>query len=265
VGPLKKRQVERVLMVIGFALIGWVSAMQVQLELFGNVMLERRVGQSLSLSASGSINLEPGDRLCVLTGEANVIYQSRRYVLNPQRPRCFVLEKPAGFWASLLRLCQDSGFCAKEAETAFSREAVGKGELTVPALSIPQDFNLPQLQLTIKNGKTLRLIDTQNREVFQQVAAPDTTFVLPVEVLKRARSVEVRNTTAAIVYAASVDWVEFGRTIQATTNRERGLELFASGQTGFAPASYSYLLNAGEVSLAKKLKEIIIEEFQGVQ
>jgi hypothetical protein len=253
---------------IGFQLLAVGLAAPAKLELDGKAKLERSDKSVQQYNRAGgtalTFGLEPGDRLCVIEGKGKLTFGVRNYSLGAAQTACFEVAKPKSFWTSLVQSCQDLGTCKKEAEKAFAKEAKSKGETsaTAPDLYISTDFALSNLRLPV-SGKTARLLDAGNKELLSLEASGET-FEIPAEKLKMARRLEVKNASGVVVYTAKVLWVSLESEATPSTPREAALALMTSGNLSYAPAVYSYLLEAGEADLAKTVEGQIRAEFRGV-
>jgi hypothetical protein len=253
---------------IGFQLLAVGLAAPAKLELDGKAKLERSDKSVQQYNRAGgtalTFGLEPGDRLCVIEGKGKLTFGVRNYSLGAAQTACFEVAKPKSFWTSLVQSCQDLGTCKKEAEKAFAKEAKSKGETsaTAPDLYISTDFALSNLRLPV-SGKTARLLDAGNKELLSLEASGDT-FDIPADKLKAARRIEVKNASGVVVYTAKVLWVSVDSEATPSTPREIALALMTTGNLSYAPAVYSYLVEAGEADLAGVVKEQIQAEFRGV-
>lgn len=242
-------------------------AQPAKLELNGKAKIERSDKTEQSYSRSGgtalTLNLGPGDRICVTEGNGKLIYGVKAYALQSPGTACFEVARPKSLWQNLVQSCQDIGVCKKEAEKAFVKEAKSRGlGGETPLLYLPGDFSLPALKLTIAGGQTLRLLDAKGKEI-QRLEAPDGTFSIPVESLKNAARLEVQNQSGVAVYGAPLRWVNIEGQ-GASGPREQALALWLSQNISYAPAAYSYLLAAGDSELAQTLEAQIRAEFRGV-
>lgn len=245
-------------------LLGLALAVQVRLELNGRVRLERRGSVEQILERAGgnplTLDLQPGDRLCVERGEARLTYGVRVYTLGAATA-CFQLADSPSLWQRLVEVCKDVGICKDQAARAFAKRVTSRGDGGVPALYLPTDYSLPELHLPIANGQRLRLLGAGGEELFSQQVASGL-FTLPTGALRFARRLEVSG-PGGVVYAAPVVWVALEVDDIPQRPREQGLRLMLSEQIAFAPAAYSYLLAAGEGELAGVLEAQIRAAFSG--
>lgn len=245
-------------------LLGLGLAVQVRLELNGRARLERRGSVEQTFERAGgnplTLELQPGDRLCVERGVARLTYGVRVYTLGAATA-CFQLADSPNLWQRLLEACKDVGICKDQAARAFARRVTSRGEGAVPALYLPTDYSLPELRLPIAGGQRLRLLGAGGEELFDQQAA-EGLFTLPTGALRFAQRLEVSSASGP-VYVAPVVWVALEADDIPQRPREQGLRLMLSEQIGFAPAAYSYLLAAGERDLAAAIEAQIRKEFSG--
>ncbi len=209
------------------------------------------------------MNLEAGDRLCVTEGTGRLVYGVKAFVLEARGVACFEVARPRSLWQNLVASCQDIGVCKKQAEVAFIKEAKSRGpEGHTPVLYLPTSYGLGTLTLTVASGQTLRLLDGASE--LQKVEAPgDGVFTIAADVLRKTRRVEVLRRSGLVVYAAPVRWVNVASEVAASSPLEAALALWLTGNIGYAPAAYSYLLAAGDDELARILEAQIRQEFRG--
>lgn len=252
------------------AVLGWLSlglAEPARLELSGRVRLER-VDQSVqTYNRNGgpalTLNLEAGDRLCITEGKGRLVYGVKAFVLEARGAACFEVARPKSFWQNLVASCQDIGVCKKQAEVAFIKEAKSRGpEDNIPVLYLPTHYSLGTLTLTVANGQTLRLLDGAN-ELQKVEAQGDGVFTISTDTLQKTGRLEVQSRSGLVVYAAPVRWVNFTSEVVTNTPLEAALALWLTGDIGYAPAAYSYLLAAGENELTPILETQIRREFRG--
>jgi hypothetical protein len=245
-------------------LLGLALAAQVRLELNGRARLERKGSVEQIFERVGdnplTLDLQPGDRLCVERGEARLTYGVRIYTLGAATA-CFQLADSPSLWQRLVEACKDVGICKDQAARAFAKRVTSRGDGDVPALYLPTDYSLAELHLPIANGRRLRLLRAGGEELFSQQVASGL-FTLPTGALRFALRLEVSG-PAGVVYAAPVVWVALEADGIPQRPREQGLRLMLSEHVGFAPAAYSYLLAAGERDLAAAIEAQIRKEFSG--
>lgn len=253
---------------MGFLLGSFALAGQAKLELYGKAQVVRSDGSAQSYNRSGgaalNLSLDAGDRLCVTEGKGKLSYGVKAYILQSPGASCFELAKPKSFWDNLMASCQDIGVCKKEAEKAFVKEAKSRGaEGSAPALYLPADYSLATLSLPIVGGQSLRLIKASKKELMGLSSDGNGLFVLPVDKLKLASSIEVQNASGVVVYAAPVRWVRLESEVTPTNSHEAALALWLTGNISYAPAAYSYLLASSDSDLAKVVENRIHAEFRG--
>lgn len=272
----KDMGVEKTLLTMGFRLsaLGFLLivplalAGQARLELEGKAQVIRSDGSAQSYNRSGGValnlNLEVGDRLCVIEGKGRLSYGVKAYTLTSPGASCFEVAKPKSFWDNLVASCQDIGVCKKEAEKAFAKEAKSRGaEGSTSPLYLPADYSLPSLSLPIAGGQRLRLMNASGKELLTLDSDTGGLFVLPTDKLKVASRVEVQNGSGVTVYAAPVRWVRLESEVAPANPHEAALSLWLTQNLGYAPAAYSYLLASGDSDLAKTLETQIRAEFKG--
>lgn len=246
------------------AVLGLALGAEVKLELNGKARIERKGGVAQTYERAGgsplTLDLQPGDRLCVERGEARLTYGVRVYNLGAATA-CFQLAPSPSLWQRLTEACKDVGICKDEAARAFAKPATSRGDADAPALYLPTDYALPELRLPVAGGRRVRLLGAGGEELFSQEAATGA-FTLPTGALRFAQRLEVAG-TGGVVYAAPVVWVALEADGIAQRPREQGLRLLLSEQVGFAPAAYSYLLAAGERELAAAIEAHVRAAFRG--
>jgi hypothetical protein len=242
------------------ALSSIAQAVQVRVELSGKARLERPNGTVQEIKPGNSIfdlQLEPGDRLCLSEGTARVISGVRGYSLGANANPCFAVARPHSYWSTLSQTCKDIGACRKEAEKLMAVNASSKGNPEGRAsLLIPTNYSLPLLHLPIAQGRLLRLFDNRDQLVYIEEAWSNAVFLIPVSRLKQAKRLEVRSAAQALVYAASVQWIELDLEFSSEL-RDQGLQILTAQQPGLLPVVFSYLQVAGETELAPTLKGLI--------
>lgn len=239
-----------------------------RLELGGKAQVTRSDGSTQSYNRSGGVtlnlNLEAGDRVCVLEGKGQLSYGVKVYTLSPSGTSCFEVARPKSFWDSLVASCQDIGVCKKEAEKAFVKEAKSRGaEGSVPVLYLPADYRLPTLSLPISGGESLRLLSASGKEILTLRSEAQGAFVLPTERLRGASRLEVRNPSGVVLYAAPIRWVRLEGQAAPDSLYEAALFLWLTQEVSYAPAAYSYLVAGGNLELAQTLEAQIRSEFKG--
>ncbi len=251
-------------------MLGWLSlglAEPARLELSGRARLERADQSMQTYNRSGgpalNLNLEAGDRLCIIEGRGRLVYGIKAFELEPGRASCFEVARPKSFWQTLVASCQDIGVCKKQAEAAFVKEAKSRGlENRVPVMYVPASYTLDTLTLAVSNGHNMRLMG-ENGELLGLEATGNGIFVIPTETLKNTWHLEVQSRSGLVLYAAPVRWVHLATEATATGPLEAALILWLTKDIGYAPAAYSYLLAAGASELFPILEAQIRREFQG--
>ena len=244
------------LIVVMMFLLSLAQAIQVRIELSGKARLERTNG-TVQEARSGSLDLEPGDRLCVLEGTARVTSGVRRYTLGANTNPCFAVARPPSYWSSLSQTCKDIGACKKEAEKLMAISASSKTNPSAQvSLLIPSKYPLPLLHLPVAQGQILRLFDAKDQLVYIEEASAGAVFLIPVNRLRQAKRLEVRSSAQAVVYAATVQWLELDLEFSSEL-RDQGLQTLIAQQPGLLAAAFSYLQVAGETELAQTLKEFM--------
>ncbi|GEM84368.1 hypothetical protein [Meiothermus hypogaeus] len=241
-------------------------AEQARLELMGKARLERPDQTVQTYTRSGGpalvLNLEAGDRLCITAGKGRLLYGVRAFALEARGAACFEVARPKSFWQNLVASCQDIGVCKKQAEVAFIKEAKSRGtEGSVPVLYVPTDYSLETLYLVVAAGQSLRVLDSQQE--LAQIEVGREGFAVSSTLLRRATRIEAVNRSGVVVYAAPVRWVHFASEVTVENPLEAALALWLTGQIGYAPAAYSYLLAAGSTELARILEAQMRQEFRG--
>lgn len=238
-----------------------------RLELSGRARLVRADQSLQTYNRSGgpalALNLAAGDRLCITEGQGRLLYGVKVFVLEARGAACFEVARPKSFWQNLVASCQDIGVCKKQAEVAFIKEAKSRNPAgNAPALYLPTDYSLGTLTLTVANGQTLRLLNGAS-ELQKVEAQGDGVFTIATEALRKTERIEIVNRSGLVVYAAPVHRVSFASEVAANTPLEAALALWLTGEIGYAPAAYSYLLAAGENELTPILETQIRREFLG--
>lgn len=238
-----------------------------RLELSGKARL-LRADQSVQTYTRSSgpallLNLEAGDRLCLTEGKGRLLYGVRAFALEAGGMACFEVARPRSFWQNLVASCQDIGVCKKQAEVAFIKEAKSRNPAgSAPILYLPTDYSLDTLILTVAGGQTLRLLNGAS-ELQKLEARGVGIFTIATETLRKTERLEVQSRSGLLVYAAPVYWVGFASEVAANTPLEAALALWLTGEIGYAPAAYSYLLAAGASELASILEAQIRRELRG--
>ena len=256
----------KIAFVLAALLLGSAQAQQARLELNGRAILQRTDQTTQSYNREGgtalNLTLAAGDRLCVTQGAGKLAFGVKNFSLEAGKAACFEVAKPRSFWNSLVSSCQDIGVCKQQAQAAFVREAKSRDlEGNVPFLFLPVDYNLPNLTLSVNSGQTLRLLGADNRELAKLEGRE--TFQIPLDQLRQAVRLEVRNAAEVVVYSSPIRWVNFSGDINASNPRDAALALWTTNNVSYAPAAYSYLLAAGDTELAAVIVQQIRLEFRG--
>jgi hypothetical protein len=241
-----------------------LAAELAKLEVNGTVQHKRNNAIVQRYSSSSTLRLEPGDQVCATKGSAKLTVQLRVYTLEPRRIPCFELARPRTIWDDLVSTCQDLGLCQKAAQEAFARPARsrGEGDDQVPEVLLPSNFRLKNLLLPIQNGFILRLYN--DTTVLERQVLDKRHFVLPVALLKTATRLEVQNQTGAVIYASKVAQQTINLP-NAGSAKDQALWLLTTKNTGFAPAAYSYALEAKDQNLSAAIEKVVHLEFVGIQ
>jgi hypothetical protein len=246
------------LSLVAILLLAQAQALELKLELSGKVNLVRsgQVLHSYERQGGSAIPIEaqPGDRFCLEGGQARILYGPRAFTLSASSG-CFQLAQPAGNWERLVETCRDIKACKARSKQYCQKMAGSKGTGDATPLYLPTDFSLPSLTLPSLGAQVLRLLDAEGQEVLRQQPT-DSLFRIPRDRLRFARRLELKKGEITVL-STEVVWVVLETDAIPQNPKAQGLRLFLSGELGFAPAAYSYLLAAGEQELALELREHI--------
>jgi hypothetical protein len=224
-------------------------------------------GKPATITKPTTVSLKAGDQICVTSGKLDLLRGTSKQKYTLEKGRCLQVSPPASDGQSVMTFVQS---LVNNPKTFDNQGAMSRGgdckDCAGPALQVPKDFALSELLLPVSgrpNPKTLRLMDTKGTVLYSSTSnADEAVFAIPTAKLLKAARLEVRNASHEMLYGANVYISDFGGKAPASPT-EAARRLLATGNAGYAPAAYSYLVKAGSTDERAQLETFIRANFVG--